>query len=118
MDQRYRTTWGDGVRLLLLGAAIVGGIPAAHGFRQDEVECDEALARLEECCPGFHASAIRCTYIEGCEHSTYPSILPGESRCIRDKSCDEIRQKHTCERIAGRGGSDSGGSDSYPQVCP
>jgi hypothetical protein len=117
MDHRYRTTWSDGVRLLVLGLAIAGGIPAAHGFRQDEVECEEALARLEECCPGFDASLVRCDYLESCEDTTYPSITPSESQCLRDLSCDVIRQKRACDAIAARG-SGSDGTHSPELVCP
>lgn len=69
------------------------------GFRQDEVECEEAVRYLSECCEGFDPARIRCTYRGGCESDTVPDVAVSQSQCILDKSCDDIRRAHVCERL-------------------
>ncbi|HEX7671104.1 MAG TPA: hypothetical protein VF395_16025, partial [Polyangiaceae bacterium] len=70
--------------------------------RQDEVECEEAVAELVECCPGFDRSAVYCQYNDVCGVS-YPDLAPDESECILDKKCSQIRGKRICERVVARG---------------
>jgi hypothetical protein len=69
------------------------------GFRQDEVECEEAVRYLSDCCAGFAPTRIRCTYEGGCEGDTVPDVPVSQSQCILAKSCDEIRSAHVCERL-------------------
>jgi hypothetical protein len=69
------------------------------GFRQDEVDCEEAVRYLSECCEGFDATRIRCTYQGGCESDTVPDVPVSQSECILAKSCDDIRRARVCERL-------------------
>lgn len=112
--RKTRTPFSDVVRLFLLGVIIAGGVPAAQAFRRDEVECEEAVAMLEECCDGFDASKIACDYIEGCDESTYPSIAPYESECIRALSCSEVRDAKICDRVLARATD----ANAQGEVCP
>ena len=69
------------------------------GFRQDEVECEEAVRYLSDCCAGFAPTRIRCAYEGGCDGDILPDVPVAESQCILAKSCDEIRKEHVCERL-------------------
>ena len=81
-------------------------------FREDVIWCEEAVARLERCCPGFDARKVEClfyfSYDEGCGTSTTRRIDPAftseESRCIQDTSCDALVSQGICAR-AERGGA-------------
>ncbi len=86
----------------VLLAVILGALSATQCLRQDEVECEEAVARLSECCPRFDAKAISCRYQEGgCMARTlYPTLTPAESECILEKSCAELLSQKTCAAIA------------------
>ncbi len=87
--------WGALVLALLVGT----GPAVAQGFREDEFECEETVAYLKDCCDGLDAKAITCDYYEGCTYTDYPVLSPAESRCIRDRSCKQIRDEGICERV-------------------
>lgn len=69
------------------------GVGQRAGFREDEVECEEAAAHLSSCCNA--AVDLSCNFTDACS-STYPDLSPSESRCIRDLSCSEIRARGLC----------------------
>lgn len=78
-----------------------------YQFRTSVVWCEEALARLVDCCPGFDGSRLECQYFyafddKGCGSSTERKILPvfstAESRCVRDTSCDALVENGVCAR--------------------
>lgn len=81
-------------------------------FREDVIWCEEAVARLERCCPGFDAAKVECqfyfSYNEGCGTATTrrvnPALTTDESRCIRDTSCDALVAQGVCAR-AEQGGA-------------
>jgi hypothetical protein len=76
-------------------------VPATQCLRQDEVECEEAVAYLIECCPGFDHGVVRCEYQTTCG-VTYPDLTTRESQCILDASCEELRQHDLCNRVVAR----------------
>lgn len=117
---RRRRRFGDALRAALLFIAVAGGIPAAQGFRQDEVECEEATLRLDECCPGFDPKKVDCTFVPGCDNATYPSLTSTESECILAKGCDDLRARHVCERLLSRqtGAPADASTSSAGEVCP
>ena len=89
-------------------------------FREDVISCEEAVAHLEECCPEFRASNVECRYYfrrdEGClgpDSTTrvVPDIPLGESRCIRDETCDGLRSKGLCNY--GQASPDGGVSRAF-----
>src|SRR3954466_13664472 len=76
-------------------------------FRFDVIECEDALARIVTCCPGFDPAPVLCDYrydhTSGCGSGTSttsiePAFTPGESRCIRDTSCDDLIAHQICAR--------------------
>jgi hypothetical protein len=70
------------------------------------VSCEEAFARLEECCPGFQVPDNGCRdyryrRTSSCngnvqEGGTDPTFTLDESRCIREKSCEAIVGERLC----------------------
>jgi hypothetical protein len=79
-------------------------------FREDVISCEDALAKLEGCCPGFRANAVRCQYYErtyehsGCDSSTYehqhedPALRLADSQCILGRSCSELVNTGVCAK--------------------
>ena len=74
-------------------------------MRSDELECEEAVGHLLDCCPGLSFSEDYCTYDAHCSGRP-PRLDEDQSRCIRAKSCDELRDAHACERAPDAGGGD------------
>jgi hypothetical protein len=101
----------------LLALVVISGTGSiAPSFREDEVQCEEAVAHLEECCDNLDATSISCEYAEGCETNTYPTLKPDESECVRAKSCSEIRSQGICERVLERQTADEATAGSV-EVC-
>jgi hypothetical protein len=117
MATRSRSPIGGGLGASLLAILIGGGHPLAQGFREDEVQCEETVAHLADCCSDFDPHAIDCKYISGCDSDTYPVFTVAESRCIRDKSCAEVRRDGVCERTLERQGQSDGGSVPREELC-
>jgi hypothetical protein len=99
---------------------------ASGGLREDEVDCEQAVAHLDECCPGFTwASSLRCEYDGGCAPNT-PGLTVEESNCVAAMSCDELVARDLCTTLANLVPDDA--ADPYddhatdttprPQVCP
>jgi hypothetical protein len=38
-------------------------------IREDELRCEEAAARLADCCPGFDPRLVDCYFTSACETS-------------------------------------------------
>ena len=83
-----------GVAAIVTAIVISLGV-SCNGFREDEIECEQAVVHLRDCCPGFKASAVDCSYSEetGCDnvtHYTFPAISIADSQCLQQKSCAEL----------------------------
>jgi len=113
---------GRAVPILLLAVGVLvltSGWLA--GFREDELECEQAVAKLVECCPDFSTNVIECNYATGCGSTTYPALSIDQSQCIGDLSCSEIVANKICERarfvdpvVVG----EDGGIVNGAEVCP
>jgi hypothetical protein len=114
-----KRTAGGGWAAALLALLVGASAPLAQGFREDEFECEETIAYLKKCCEAFDAHAISCDYDSSCGYTTYAALSPGESRCIRAKSCNEIRSEQICQRLAARGSRscDDGYGDDAGEQC-
>ena len=100
---RWRTA------LLAVGAVLALG--QCYGLREDELRCEEAVAHLIDCCPGFDRASVSCLYTTTCG-VRYPELTIEESRCVAGAKCADILAGAICDRVAkksGRGG---------PSVCP
>jgi hypothetical protein len=109
---------------LIAGAVFIA--LACGNIREDELECEEAVAKLDSCCSNFDSSPIQCTFQSDCSSTTYPDLDEPTSRCIRDESCDVIVGTGVCARAlkahptdsTSDDGADAGGNPSTPGVCP
>src|SRR5258708_3572357 len=107
--------WGRGFTLsLVVGVALSGGSGACN-VREDEFDCENAVAHLASCCPGFDAMSVDCTYDNACG-TTYPALDPTQSACIRQLSCESLRALGVCDRAAHLAGSKT--SMTSAPVCP
>jgi hypothetical protein len=125
MTTRARRSRGR--RAVRVGVLILMALPWTQCLRQDEVECEEAAARLMACCPDFEPTDVQCAFVEGCESDTYPHLSPRESRCILDRECANLRNDDVCERVVQRSRHlrrrsydwyDAGPGHRDQEVCP
>ena len=95
---------------LVVGLLALGSLTC--GIREDELRCEEAVAHLVDCCPGFDAKRVDCYFTPtGCS-TTYPVIDIQESRCIEGLKCDQIVAAGICSRAQSATPSDGA------RVCP
>ena len=102
-------------------AIVVGTFACGDGLRQDELDCEEAVSHLDECCPGFQAtSRIQCMYDDqGCGNVTEPAIPEDVSSCIRNESCEELATAGgVCDRVTAAQASITPGGPLTSAVCP
>lgn len=108
--------WGRAALLALGVWSMLAVLPRLDqgSVRQDELECEEAVAWLKRCCPN-HSQQIACIYDEdgpaddqsedyaesdrGCSsEALYPDIPPYSSQCLRRMSCAQLRSSGACEQ--------------------
>lgn len=98
-----RSRGRGGIIAVVLGVIVTIGV-SCNGFREDEVECEQAVNRLKECCPDFVASQVDCSYreqLDCSDHVTgrfYPALSLEESACVQRSSCAELVEKGACKR--------------------
>jgi hypothetical protein len=83
--------------VLAIALALGLGYGGCSEIREDELQCEEAVAHVMGCCEPFKPK-VRCEYVKGgcAEESTYPDLSVQESRCIRELSCSELRERGLC----------------------
>lgn len=70
---------------------------AVRCMRPDEFKCENAVARLDQCCSGFRVERSYCTYYSDCG-IVYPTISEKDATCIVDAPCATIVANGICER--------------------
>lgn len=122
MTNARRIASRKGLRFLLAGCAILVAGGWAGGMREDELLCEEAAARLVDCCPDFDPSALECVYSSGCGSTQYPAIPVAESECILERSCSELAARGICARAQNAKpevqDEDGGVTEPHEEVCP
>jgi hypothetical protein len=104
------TLWKT-LRGAILAIVLGGVLPGA--LAEDQLECEQALAHLEECCPTIRAPLV-CG--DGCGTIT---LSLASSECIQDSSCDEILASNMCARVASLSNSAADGTLTGEEaVCP
>jgi hypothetical protein len=89
-------------RVSTLGRGLVfGGVVfvvfACGGIDDDELHCEEAVSHLEDCCEGFEARRFNCEEQTDCTfNDRHPDFYDSASQCIRDRSCDQLREQGKC----------------------
>jgi hypothetical protein len=103
-------------------------------LRGDVLRCEDAVAYLKSCCPGFDASKLQCDYLydsTGCDspvHRIDPVFSREQSACIVGLSCGALVGNGVCARAQAATSydcwsspADSGvscNSTPTPAVCP
>jgi hypothetical protein len=64
---------------------------SAQSLRRDELHCEEAKKHVDECCGGASLAYLDCTYDPGCGTPTYPDLDERTALCLRDASCDTLK---------------------------
>jgi hypothetical protein len=88
-SKRASVSWLVGVLVAL--------VCCSGNFREDEVRCEDALAHLVQCCPGFDPHPVSCVFSSGCG-TQYPALRVDESTCIESSSCDTLKMRGVCDR--------------------
>ena len=99
-------------------AAIVFVALACGSIRQDQLECEEAVTKLDECCSHFDSSPIQCIFTQGCDDTTYPDLDIPTSECIRGESCATIVASGVCARALAAHPTQSEGDDDPGELGP
>jgi hypothetical protein len=87
------------VQLALAAIATALALGGGCGdLREDELQCEEAVAHLTGCCADFEPR-VSCDYQESqaCEESIPTDISSEQGRCIRDLSCGDVRRRGLCD---------------------
>jgi hypothetical protein len=93
------------------------------GLREDEIECEHAMAHLAACCPEFAVEEGVCNYNDGCGTTRLTVLTVDTSECIQERSCDEIEELDLCARVAQLAqpvirDTASSGAATQALVCP
>jgi hypothetical protein len=75
-------------------------------LRPDVLACEEAVKHLVDCCPGFDAKAVTCTYYfhddSGCGQTEWSTESPtydeDQSACIVAMDCNRLNATGVCQR--------------------
>ncbi len=98
-----------------LAAGLLLGALGLRCIRGDELQCENAVTRLVDCCPTFPQIEGYCDYSEGCG-VYYPTISESDARCIARSSCEDLVGNGVCDRAATAPRPTDGSSG--PDLCP
>jgi len=88
---RRPSTAGRGAVL----GALVAIVLSCGSIRDEELQCEEAVSRLEECCTNLSAGRFSCD--PGCNSSV--DLTERASACVRDRSCEELSSRGICTNM-------------------
>jgi hypothetical protein len=80
-------------------AGVVAVVLSCGEIREDEMLCEEAVSRLDECCPEIEPRRLNCIHQEGCGNDLEPIFTPAASDCLRDRPCDVLRTQGICDGL-------------------
>ncbi len=78
------------------------------GATEGELQCEEGVSHLAQCCPGFVASRVSCELGTTCS-GVYPRLSRVESQCIEAMDCQTLIDHDVCGRVLAMPGT---------PVCP
>jgi hypothetical protein len=111
---RRVASWAAG---LAFGAAALVLLGGSSGIVADELYCEEAVQHLVECCPGFPADVVDCTYASGCD-PVDPELESNVALCIRRTPCEEVLARGMCDSSSWSRGCDGGPCRPWHPECP
>ena|SRR5690348_2774217 len=86
-------------RLLLapLAVAALMMLGGAEGISKTELECEEAVKHLADCCPSDAVvEKIDCYKGRDCDDHL-PDLTDGQAVCLRDADCDTLFSSGACD---------------------
>lgn len=91
----FRSRW---FRVLALGFMCGFGLARCSSIAEDEVLCEEAVAKLRECCGQGPGDGLLCYHDRagGCA-ARVPHISSAKSLCLLRSSCDQLRAGGSCD---------------------
>ncbi|MBX3264191.1 MAG: hypothetical protein KIS78_29195 [Labilithrix sp.] len=78
---------------------VVGVALSCGEITEDEMVCEEAVARLERCCSEIDPRRINCVFAQGCDADLAPVLTSRASGCLGDASCADMRSRGICSGI-------------------
>src|SRR5258708_31157780 len=79
----------------LLAGAALATLTGGFGVPRDEFECEQAVAHLEACCPGFDGRSLICS--SGCGYQAGPDLHPEGAACIIGATCESLQTSGACD---------------------
>lgn len=65
-------------------------------MERDELQCEEAVARILDCCHLADLPGVECEHPQdGCV-DVVPEFDIAQSRCVRDATCGELEARGIC----------------------
>lgn len=94
------TAWRKRLPLICVAALLLSPVRCGNGWRQDELECQQAANQLIKCCPAFNAPVDSCSYRQGCEGTptTMPGLSIADSQCVANMDCATLVRTNVCSR--------------------
>jgi hypothetical protein len=80
-------------------AAVVAVVLSCGSIREDEMLCEEGVSRLDECCPEIDPRRLNCIHQDGCGTELHPILDISAANCLRERSCDDLRNRGICEGL-------------------
>ena len=80
-------------------AAVVAVVLSCGEIRESEMLCEEAVSRLDECCPGIDPRRLNCIHQDGCGTQLEPVFTVRASDCLRDKPCELLKSDGICDGL-------------------
>jgi hypothetical protein len=107
-----RARAGVVISAISLGLLAAG---CADGFREDEMDCEQAVAHLETCCGHIDVAQSACTHQSAGGLITPTALTADESRCVLGESCEGLRSNGVCGRATQLPSPNAGSTSA---VCP
>jgi MYXO-CTERM domain-containing protein len=95
---------------LALLCLLLLALPGCDTLHPEELDCEEAVAYLQKCCPSPPSPAVQCVYDNS---STIPGISQPGSTCIRAMSCVQLVDAGICGTLSAY----ESGQASKDSVC-
>jgi hypothetical protein len=80
-------------------AAVVAVVLSCGEIREGEMLCEEAVSRLDECCPEIDPRRLNCIYQDGCGTDLKPVFTVKASDCLRERPCEVLREQGICDGL-------------------
>jgi len=77
----------------------VAVVLSCGGIESEELLCEEAVLRVEDCCEKIDINRFNCVEDQGCLRSLTPIFNKTASECILDTSCSDLVARGICDGV-------------------